>query len=54
MSAPSWRDPRRRGQPTRSLALRAGAFPLVAALAACSTGWHPGSNSQVADPGTVD
>ena len=54
MSAPSRRDPSRWGQPTRPLALRAGAFPLVAALAACSTGWHIGSNSQVADPGTVN
>ena len=55
MSAPSWRDPRRWRQPMRPPALRTAAFPaLVAALAACSTGWHIGSTSQVADPGTVD
>src|SRR5215475_7729680 len=55
MSAPSWRELKRWGRRTRPLALRATAFPAVlAALAACSTGWHIGSNSQVSDPGTVD
>ncbi|HYX74265.1 MAG TPA: hypothetical protein VE819_06250 [Steroidobacteraceae bacterium] len=54
MSSPSWRELKRRGRRTGPRALRA-AFPaLLAALAACSGGWHVGSNSQVTDPATVD
>jgi hypothetical protein len=55
MSAPSWRGLKRWGRRTRPLATRVAAFPAVlAALAACSGGWHVGSNSAVADPATVD
>ncbi|HEY6823286.1 MAG TPA: hypothetical protein VI195_02505, partial [Steroidobacteraceae bacterium] len=55
MSSPSWRELKRRGRSARTLAMRATAFPAVlAALAACSGGWHIGSNSQVTDPATVD
>src|SRR6516165_121956 len=55
MSAPSWRELERWGRRLRPLATRAGAFPaLLAALAACSGGWHVGSNSAVTDPATVD
>jgi len=54
MSSPSWRELKRRGRRSAPRALRA-AFPaLLAALAACSGGWHVGSNSQVTDPATVD
>jgi hypothetical protein len=56
MSAPSWwRELKRRGRSAWPPAMRAGAFPaLLAALAACSGGWHIGSNSSVTDPATVD
>src|SRR5215469_13621148 len=55
MSAPHGRELKRWGPRTRSRALRAAAFPaLLAALAACSGGWHIGSNSPVTDPATVD
>ena len=55
MSAPSWRELKRWGRRVRSFPTRAAALPLVlAALAACSGGWHVGSNSSVTDPATVD
>src|SRR6516164_10066084 len=55
MSAPSWRELKRWGRRVRSFPARAAALPLVlAALAACSGGWHIGSNSSVTDPATVD
>jgi hypothetical protein len=55
MGAPSWRERKRWGRRTGPLALRLAAFPAVlAALAACSTGWHIGSNSTATDPATVD
>jgi hypothetical protein len=55
MGAPHWRELKRWGRRSRPLAMRAGAFPAVlVALAACSTGWHIGSNSTVTDPATVD
>ena len=55
MSAPSWRELKRWGRRVRSFPARAAALPLVlAALAACSGGWHVGSNSSVTDPATVD
>jgi hypothetical protein len=55
MSAPSRRELKRWGRRARPFATRAAAFPAVlAALAACSGGWHVGSNSQVTDPATVD
>src|SRR6516225_9112459 len=55
MSAPHWRELRRWGRRSRAGAARAAAFPvLLAALAACSGGWHIGSNSSVTDPATVD
>jgi len=55
MNAPNWRELKRWGRRPRPSALRAAAFPAVlAALAACSGGWHIGSNSPVTDPGTVD
>src|SRR5215472_16090790 len=55
MSAPHWRELRRWGRRSRRSVLRAAAFPaLLAALAACSGGWHIGSNSPVTDPATVD
>jgi len=55
MGAPNWRELKRWGRRTRRGAARAAAFPaLLAALAACSGGWHIGSNSSVTDPATVD
>ncbi|MBV8307514.1 MAG: hypothetical protein JO274_08550, partial [Gammaproteobacteria bacterium] len=55
MSAVNWRELKRWGRDTRPLALAALALPaLLAALAACSGGWHVGSNSNVTDPATVD
>ena len=53
--ARSWRELKRLGRLTRPLATRVAAFPaLLAALAACSGGWHIGSNSSATDPATVD
>jgi Hydrazine synthase alpha subunit middle domain len=55
MGAVNWRELKRWGRRMRPLALPAGALPaLLAALAACSGGWHVGSNSNVTDPATVD
>src|SRR6516165_1703979 len=55
MSAPSWRELKRWGRRAWLDAMRAAAWPMVlAALAACSGGWHFGSNSQATDPATVD
>ena len=55
MSAPSWRGLRRWGRRSRPLAALLTGWPAaLAALAACSGGWHVGSNSQVTDPATVD
>src|SRR6516164_9937221 len=55
MSAPSWRELKRWGRRAWPDAMRAAAWPMVlAALAACSGGWHIGSNSAVTDPATVD
>ncbi|MBV8305919.1 MAG: hypothetical protein JO274_00445 [Gammaproteobacteria bacterium] len=55
MSAPSWRELKRWERRVRSFLARAAALPaLLAALAACSGGWHVGSNSTVTDPATVD
>ena len=55
MGAPNGRERKRWGRHTRPGAVRAAAFPaLLAGLAACSGGWHIGSNSPVTDPATVD
>jgi len=55
MSAPSWRELKRWGRRAWLDAMRAAAWPMVlAVLAACSGGWHVGSNSAVTDPATVD
>jgi hypothetical protein len=55
MSAPSWRELNRWGRRSGRVVTRVTAFPAVlAALAACSGGWHIGSNSAVTDPATVD
>ncbi|HVN44731.1 MAG TPA: hypothetical protein VMT66_05715 [Steroidobacteraceae bacterium] len=55
MSAANWRELKRWGRCVHPLALPAGALPvLLAGLAACSGGWHVGSNSNVTDPATVD
>ena len=55
MRAPSWRGLKRWGRRSRPLVLRLAAWPVaLAALAACSGGWHIGSNSQATDPATVD
>ena len=55
MSAPSWRGLKRWGRRSRPLVARLAAWPVaLAALAACSGGWHIGSNSQATDPATVD
>ncbi len=55
MRPPSGRELKRRSRHGGLLAMRAAAFPAVlAALAACSGGWHLGSNSNVTDPATVD
>jgi Hydrazine synthase alpha subunit middle domain len=58
MSVPSWRELNRWAWRRGPLAARAAAFPALlaalTALAACSGGWHVGSNSSVTDPATVD
>ena len=55
MSAPSCRGLKRWGRHSRPLLARLAAWPMaLAALAACSGGWHVGSNSQATDPATVD
>src|SRR5689334_23178160 len=55
MSAPRWRGLKRWGRRSRPLAALLTTWPAVLlALAACSGGWHVGSNSQVTDPATVD
>ncbi|MBV8301291.1 MAG: hypothetical protein JOY68_05160, partial [Candidatus Dormibacteraeota bacterium] len=55
MSAANWRELKRWGRHLRPLALRVSAFAaLLTAVAACSGGWHVGSNSNVTDPATVD
>ncbi len=55
MSAPSWRELKQWRGRARPFPARAVTFPaMLAMLAACSGGWHVGSNSNVTDPATVD
>ena len=55
MGAPGWRELKRWGGCVRPFARHLAAWPVaLAALAACSGGWHVGSNSSATDPATVD